>query len=139
MHRKALLAAAFAALTGSVAVAQINGTPIDSGSVIPAAETTCNASRVVRTTSTVYVYEEACHNGTVKWWTDMIVVTTCDFVITTTFSVASFGLRANDSFKFNVYVEHLAGPYNGRYTWDLLQTSVAVADRVARREEIAAA
>lgn len=124
-----------------VCSAQGNGKPIHSGVIIPVTSGDRYFEQLVITTNNVYVYEEANHNGVTKWWTDLIVITTCDFIITTTIPVGTFGLAVADTINVNLYVEHLAGPYSGKYTWDEHWTCVARAEPVREwsfREEACA-
>lgn len=129
MALKTITAVCAFLVAAAICEAQGNGTPIDSGVIIPVASGDRFFERLVRTTNDVYVYEEANHNGVRKWSTGVIVITTCNFIITTTIPVGTFGLAVGDTINVNLYVEHLIGPYVGKYTWDEHWTCVARAVR----------
>lgn len=118
-----------------VALAQGQDDPINSGVIVPPTSGDRVYVRTIYARTDFYIYEEIRRNGVLKEWTDAVILTTCDVVVTVRWHLGTYGLQAGDVLDTNMYVQILRGPHTGRCTWDNTENPVARGTRGwARRE-----
>lgn len=127
---------AFLLICVPAALAQGQDDPIDSGVIVPPSSGDRVHTRTIYARTDFYIYEEIRRNGVLKEWTDAIILTTCDVVVSVRWHLGTYGLQAGDILDTNMYVEILCGPHAGRYTWDTTENPVArIERRWGRRED----